>query len=32
MDDGASPKSADAEKNNWFSDFIKKLSRKMQAG
>ena len=28
MDDGASPKSADAEKNNWFSDFIKKLSRK----
>ena len=28
MDDGASPKSNDAEKNNWFSDFLKKLSRK----
>lgn len=28
MDDGASPKLNDAEKNNWFSDFIRKLSRK----
>lgn len=28
MDDGASPKLNDAEKNNWFSDFIKKLSRR----
>lgn len=28
MDDGASPKSAFAEKNNWFSDLLKKLNRK----
>ncbi|MDE7314009.1 MAG: hemolysin family protein [Eubacterium sp.] len=28
MDDGASPKLAYAEKNNWFSDFLKKLNRK----
>ena len=28
MDDGASPKSTYVEKNNWFSDFFKKLNRK----
>ncbi len=28
MDDGASPKLSYAEKNNWFSDFLKKLNRK----
>lgn len=28
MDDGASPKLNYAEKNNWFSDFLKKLNRK----
>lgn len=28
MDDGASPKSTYVEKNNWFSDFLKKLNRK----
>ena len=28
MDDGASPKVSYAEKNNWFSDFLKKLNRK----
>ena len=28
MDDGASPKLTYAEKNNWFSDFLKKLNRK----
>ena len=27
MDDGASPKLSYAEKNNWFSDFLKKLNR-----
>lgn len=28
MDDGASPKLSYAEKNNWFSDFLRKLNRK----
>lgn len=28
MDDGASPKLNYAERNNWFSDFLKKLNRK----
>lgn len=28
MDDGASPKLHYAEKNNWFSDFLKKLNRR----
>lgn len=28
MDDGASPKLNYAEKNNWFSDFLKKLNRR----
>ena len=28
MDDGASPKINNAEKNKWFSEFWKKLSRK----
>ena len=28
MDDGASPKSTYVEKNNWFSDFLKKMNRK----
>lgn len=28
MDDGASPKLNYAEKNNWFSDLLKKLNRK----
>ncbi len=28
MADGASPKVSYAEKNNWFSDFLKKLNRK----
>ena len=28
MDDGASPKLHYAERNNWFSDFLKKLNRR----
>lgn len=28
MDDGASPKLNNAEKNNWFTDFLRKLNRK----
>jgi len=30
MDDGASPKLTNAEKNNWFGEFWKKLNRKSQ--
>ncbi len=30
MDDGASPKLNNAERNNWFADFLKKLNRRNQ--